>query len=82
MHTHGMRKMDESAVERLRSWMDANSQTKSELARAIGLSPSQASRIVRGEFHPSFRTAREIERVTGVPTTAWPKFAPVDEAAQ
>ena len=45
--------------------------TQSELARRVGSCQSTIWRLLHKERGPSYPLARDIERITGIPSDAW-----------
>lgn len=55
----------------LQVWMSANCKLDAEVARAVKMSRPQISRIRRGVTTTTRRTAKELEKLTGI---RWWKF--------
>ncbi len=66
------------ANERLLQWLGRTRQTQYELAESIGVSQGYVSGIITGRHKPSLDIAAKIERVAGIPASAW---ATASEAA-
>lgn len=55
--------------------MTTNKKTRSEVARALGVTGVSVHRICRGEQTPSPALAEKLESLTGVPAWEWVKPA-------
>ncbi len=55
----------------LEKWMTENKVTDGKLAADLSVSRVQVLRLRRGENGPSKETARELERVTGIPAATF-----------
>jgi len=49
----------------LRRYFDLSGQLQKDLARAVGVSDAQISRLVSGKCRPSAELAEKIEKATG-----------------
>lgn len=61
--------------ERLRVWIERSRMTQQEAAKLLRFHETFLSQILRGRRRPGLKNAIRIERVTGIPVTAW---APID----
>ena len=73
-----------TAGDRLAAWLGRTKLTQYDLADSLGVSQGQVSSIVTGRRKPSLDLAIKIERLAGIPASAWvdldaeePKVAPV-----
>lgn len=55
----------------LRKWIERNKITQDALAELTGLGQSTISKYLRGTSVPLRSSAKEIQRVTGVPASSW-----------
>ena len=58
-------------ADALRDWLARRQWTQSDLARDLGLTRQYLHLVIRGNQRPSLTLASKIERVTGIPASAW-----------
>jgi transcriptional regulator with XRE-family HTH domain len=55
----------------LAKWQEQQGLTQTDAAKALKLTQGTFSRLIRGDSLPRIDTAIAIERLTGVPVSAW-----------
>lgn len=56
---------------RLRAWIERTRMTQQEAAKLLRFHEAFLSQILGGHRRPGLKNAVRIERVTGIPVTAW-----------
>lgn len=60
-----------AAGKRLLAWVEERGLMKSDLADRLGVLPSAATRWFTGERSPRAAMRAKIEKLTGIPASAW-----------
>ncbi len=58
-------------ITRLRRWLDRAGLNQIGFSRLIESDPATVNKILKGIRRPSFVTAANIERQTGIPASSW-----------
>ena len=64
------------AHERFKTWRIAEGQHQAEVASRLGCSQTAVSQLERGVILPSLSRAIRIEKLTGIPVSAWADTPP------
>lgn len=59
------------AHRRLAAWLELNEKKQRDVARSLRVSEGQMSLLVSGQRRPSLVLATRIEKLTGIPASAW-----------
>lgn len=65
----------QSGAALLKQWVERRGYSQVEAAEILGLHESFMSMLVRGHRIPSLTNAIRIERLTGIPVSAWASSA-------
>ena len=65
--------MEKTIRERVRAKLKRQKRNQGDLARKLGISGAQMSRILTGKSVPSLRVAIELQDATGIPAREFAK---------
>jgi plasmid maintenance system antidote protein VapI len=68
---HVTMRIMQSGAWQLRDWMTRRGLLQNEAAEALGFHEAFISQLVNGRRSPGLNNALKIERVTGIPVSAW-----------